>query len=87
MITERIKFYADSPKGEKNKQFCFKTNLLCLEDSVKRLFIQGYSFRAVWYEKIDSETGEIIENTRIPQSTLQELFEKAIKENKKRNLH
>ena len=83
MISERIKFYADTPKGEKNKQFCFNTNILSLADSVKRFFLQGFNIKAAWYEKIETDTGEIIENTRIPKSTLQELFDQAIEQSKK----
>ena len=81
MIIERVKFYADTPKGEKNKQFCFKVGILELPEAIKRFHKAGYSIRALWYEKIESDTGEKIENTRVPTSTLQKLFDEVYSEN------
>lgn len=80
MISEKIKFYADTPRGEKNKQFCFKTNLLNISDTIKRFIRKKFVIRAAWYEKIDTCTGELIENTRIPAETLQDIFNEVISE-------
>jgi len=65
---ERIKFYADTPRGEKNKYFCFKTDLLNLEAALFRFFEKGFLVRAAWYEKINTETGEI-ENLKLDLQT------------------
>lgn len=86
MISERIKFYADTPNNEKNKLFCFKTDLITLKDTIKRFIIEGFVFRAAWYEKIDTSTGELIENTRIPDKTLQDIFNEVISESQKNKL-
>ncbi len=65
MIVERIKFYADTPRGEKNKLFCFNCDILNLKDCLLRFILKGFNVRSAWYEKIDQDTGEIIENSRI----------------------
>ena len=68
MYIERIKFYANTPMGEKNKYFCFKTDLLNLENCLFRFFKKGFEIRAAWYEKINIETGEI-ENLKLDLQT------------------
>jgi hypothetical protein len=74
MYLERIKFYADTPHNEKNKFFCFKlTSIISLEDAIYRFIALGFLFRAVYYEKIHEDTGEI-ENQKIPTETIQELY-------------
>ena len=70
---ERLKFYANTPKGEKNKYFCFNVSLLQLEESIFRFIKRGYYIKSAWYECINTETGEILENSRI---TLQDVFDK-----------
>jgi len=87
MFTERLKFYADTPRGEKNKQFCFKIGLLTLKDSIKRFIIKGFVLKSVYYEKIDTGTGELLENTRIPPETIQDIFNEVVKENTNPHSH
>jgi hypothetical protein len=72
MIKERLKFYADTPRGQKNKFFCWEVTILSLEDSLNRFFLEGYAIRAAWYEMINTETGEHF-NERIK---VQEQFDK-----------
>jgi hypothetical protein len=68
---ERLKFYADTPQ-EANKYFCYKiTSVLSLKDALWRFFDKGWNIRSAWYEKIDMNTGEILENTKL---NLQELL-------------
>lgn len=83
MIDERMKFYANTPRGEKNKQFCYKTNIIDLSEAIKRFYKQGFEIRALWYEKIDSDTGELLENIRVPTKTLQRLFDEVYSETTK----
>lgn len=64
MIKERIKFYADTPRGEKNKFFSWAVTILTLEEALFRFFEQGFAIRAAWYEKMDTDSGET-ENTRL----------------------
>lgn len=82
MIIERLKFYADTPSGTPNKLHCYNNvSILKLEVTLIRFMQKGYNIRAAWYEKIDQESGEIIENTRI--SDLQTIFDKAIELHRK----
>lgn len=76
MISDRIKFYADTPRGEKNKLFCFKADLLTLEETLMRFLRKKFVIRAAWFEQIDTETGELLTNQRIPTETLQSIFDK-----------
>jgi hypothetical protein len=63
---ERVKFYADTPAGDVNKLFTFETNIFSIERLFRTFIIQKkYNIRAAWYEKIDKDTGEIVENTRL----------------------
>jgi len=65
MITERIKFYSDTPTGEKNKYFVFSCPFL---DSMKFLMqkhSQGWHIRSAWYELYDSSRNKSIINQRI----------------------
>jgi hypothetical protein len=62
---ERLKFYADTPRGEKNKYFCFKINsILDLEGRLIYWLKKGMYIRSAWYESIDEETG-LIQNQKI----------------------
>jgi len=71
-LLERLKFYADTPQ-ERNKYFCWKlSSLLTLKQALYRFFDKGWNIRAAWYEKIDTETGEIVENLKL---NLQELLD------------
>ena len=77
MIKERLKFYADTDQ-EKNKYFCWDLgSILSLKEALWRFFDKGWSIRSAWYEKIDTDTGEIVENTRLK---IPELFEEWIDE-------
>jgi hypothetical protein len=77
MIKERLKFYADTDQ-EKNKYFCWElSSILSLKEALWRFFDKGWSIRSAWYEKVDTDTGEIIENTRLKVS---DLFEEWIDE-------
>jgi len=87
MISERVKFYADTPRGEKNKLFCFKVDLITLKETIKRFMIKKFVIRSAWYEKIDTGTGELIENTRIPSDSLQEIFDEMMKEYTPKHSH
>ncbi|HNW69365.1 MAG TPA: hypothetical protein PKI01_03105 [Bacteroidales bacterium] len=60
--------------------FCFKTDLLTLRETIKRFYGLKFNIRAAWYEKLEPETGAVIENTRIPTTTLQEIFNEVIRE-------
>jgi hypothetical protein len=73
MIKEQLKFYADTPRGDKNKLFTWDVSILTLEDALFRFFAKGWNIRSAWYNKTNTETGEV-ENTKIPN--LQQLFEK-----------
>jgi len=72
MITEKLKFYADTPRGERNKLFCWKVSILHLEDAIFRFFARGFVIRAAWYENVNQETGQVT-NERI---NIEELFDK-----------
>lgn len=84
-IKEQLKFYADTPKGEKNKLFCFEVNLLELENAVKRFLIKGFNIRAAWYQKTNIITGEIKENTRLNIENIQNSITEKYFKNKKNN--
>ncbi len=85
MISDRIKFYADTPRGEVNKQFCFKTDLLTLEETIMRFIRKKFVIRAAWFEQINTATGERITSQRIPPETLQSIFDKVCMENSKKH--
>jgi len=69
MVTERLKFYADTDQA-KNQYFCWElTSILSLKDALWRFFSKGWNIRSAWYEKIDTETGEV-ENTKLNVSDL-----------------
>jgi hypothetical protein len=72
MITEKLKFYADTPRGEKNKLFCWNVSVLQLEEALYRFFARGFVIRAAWYETINTDTG-VHENSRINH---QQIFDK-----------
>jgi hypothetical protein len=69
MVKERLKFYADTDQA-KNQYFCWElTSILSLKDALWRFFSKGWNIRSAWYEKIDTETGEV-ENTKLNVSDL-----------------
>jgi hypothetical protein len=62
---ETLKFYADAPNGEKNKQFTWKVNsILDVKARLEYFIKKGYDIRAAWYEYTDPETKQR-ENHRI----------------------
>jgi len=77
---ERIKFYADTPQ-QSNKYFCYKiSSILTLKEALWRFFDKGWNIRSAWYEKIDLNTGEIVENTKMNiQEHLDEYFRVKLK--------
>ncbi len=69
---ERLKFYADTPDGKKNKFFCWTINdILDLPARLNYFANKGYYIRAAWYEYVDDET-KVKENQEID---LVEFFE------------
>ena len=67
----RVKFYADTPMGEKNKYFCWDIDsILSAEETVLRFMAKKWVIRAVWFENINTETGEITDNLRFNMSDL-----------------
>jgi len=77
---ERLKFYADTPQ-QSNKYFCYKiSSILTLKEALWRFFDKGWNIRSAWYEKIDLNTGEVLENTKLNlQIHLDEYFRVKIK--------
>lgn len=65
MFTERLKFYADTPRGEKNKLHCFYVSAFKLKDALFRFWARDYHIRSAYYDKTNTETGEN-ENIQIP---------------------
>lgn len=74
MIIEHIKFYANTPAGDKNKLFTFECTLINLQSCLERFMKKGFNIRACWYQNYNDATGEII-NKRIPTKTLQDIFD------------
>ena len=73
MIMEKLKFYADTPRGERNKLFCWDVSILHLEDAIFRFFARGFVIRAAWYENVNQETGRVT-NERIDTEGLFDKF-------------
>jgi hypothetical protein len=85
MIKEQLKFYADTPRGEKNKYHCYACSLLHLQETLSRFFEKGYNVRAAWYQSLDTETGAVISNERIDVPKLfDEFYDNHIKSKKHR---
>lgn len=72
MLKERVKFYADTPKGEMNKLFIFTSDTFHWEECIKRFIRKGFYIRAAWFETIDIETGEIKHNLKVPMVEIYE---------------
>ena len=76
-FTDRLKFYADTPM-ERNKYFCWEiTSPLALKERLWYFFDKGWNIRSAWYEQINKDTGEIMENTRL---NLKELMDEYLAE-------
>ena len=71
---ERIKFYADTPRHEKNKFFCFECSMLHCKEFLYKFFFNGFSIRAAYYEKTEIETGKILENLKFNIPDLKEKY-------------
>ena len=66
LYNSRIKFYADTPRGEINKYHCFKVrNIFEVNEALLRFVSKGYIIKACWYEKIALDTGKVIDNMKI----------------------
>jgi len=52
MESNMVKFYADTPRGEKNKKFTFKVKNYAHAIDLAAKFVQekGFIIRAAWYE-------------------------------------
>jgi len=80
VYVERLKFYADTPQ-QSNKYFCWTlSSILTLQDALWRFFDKGWNIRSAWYEKINTGTGEVLENTKLDIHTqLNEYIDKKLK--------
>ena len=75
MLSCYIKFYADTPAGDKNKYFCFKLkSILSLKEAVMRFYDKKFIIRSCYYHELNQDTGEFT-NQRIPQVTMDQIFE------------
>jgi hypothetical protein len=56
---ERLKFYADTTRGERNKFFCFSiASRSELDERLDYWIDKGFYIRAAWHESINEQTGE-----------------------------
>jgi hypothetical protein len=79
MIKERLKFYADTEK-DRNKYFCFTiTSILEVRSALWRFFDKGWNIRSAWYEKIDTDTGETINQKIVLRTELDEYIKEKTK--------
>jgi hypothetical protein len=78
MIIEYLKFYTPNPAGGPDKLFTFKCPILTLEDALFRFMYAGHNIKSAYYHKLDDYEGEIT-NQRIPQETLQHIFDMVVK--------
>ena len=81
MIISRIKFYADTIHGEKNKLFCYSCNELEFQEFFSRQFAAGHTIRAAWFEKIENPGKKVLENSRFSQKNLNDFFEYYVSSN------
>lgn len=92
MYKERLKFYADT-SIEKNKYFCFEiVSILELQAALWRFFDKGWNIRAAWYEKINLENGNVVENSKLNvseqlNSYIDERLKRKINHSKMKYLH
>jgi hypothetical protein len=75
MIISRIKFYADSAPGIKNKLFCYSCDELHFQEFFSRQFAAGLSIRAAWFEKIEMPSKNVLENIRFKPSDINTFFD------------
>lgn len=62
---ERLKYYSDTPRGEKNKYFVFECNILKVKEFLFLRIQEGHKIRACFYEKITLPDRVVIENKKI----------------------
>ena len=67
MVTERIKFYADT-KEQKNKFFCFKINSIMDLQPRMMYWMKKVYIRSAWYECIENDV--VISNDKIDLTQL-----------------
>lgn len=61
----RVKFYADTPKDEKNKFFCWQVNSISDAEELLLYFLKKkFIIRAAWFENINVSTGEVVDNLK-----------------------
>jgi len=59
-IKEQLKFYADTPAGEKNKFFCYNgISFLNHEEKLKDFIKKGFIIKAAYLQTTNEDTGEI----------------------------
>jgi len=74
IIQERLKFYADTEDAP-NQYFCYKLgSIIDLNPSIYRFLLRGWRIRAAWYEVINMETGEVLENTKLNMDNINEAY-------------
>lgn len=69
-IVYRVKYYANTPEGERNKLFCWSINLFDLENHILRTLIRGYYIKSAWLEAIYE--GRKVSNKKIDLSPIRE---------------
>lgn len=63
-ITSRVKFYADTPLGQKNKLFTFSVpGMPGIPRLLANFIAKGFRIKAVYYEYL--KNGKLIDNIRI----------------------
>jgi hypothetical protein len=63
-LVERLKFYADTPNGDKNKFFCFKIpSIIEIDKRLLYFMKKNWYIRSAWYECI--EDGKVKNNWQI----------------------
>ena len=61
----RLKFYADTPSGQRNKLHCYECDLFNIEAMIKRFTIRGYIIRAAYFETLSDDGKTCISNVRV----------------------
>lgn len=74
----RLKFYADTPSGQRNKLHCYNCDLFQIEAMLKRFTIRGYIIRAAYFETLSDDGKTCISNVRV--QNLQDVISSAFYE-------
>lgn len=80
----RLKFYADTPSGQRNKLHCYSCDLFNIEAMIKRFTIKGYIIRAAFFETLSEDGATCISNVRV--HNLEDIITSAYYELKLRTL-